>query len=1428
MFFKLIDFSVRNKFIIGIFMIAWISSGVWAMLSLPLDAVPDITNNQVQVVTVSPTLAPQEIELRITLPVEQAVSNIPGVIETRSISRYGLSVVTIVFEEKVSSLDARQYVREQLAIAQAEIPEELGTPELMPITTGLGEIYQYTLNVKPGYEKRYDAMYLRTLQDWIVKKRLAGTKGIIEISSFGGFVKQYEIAVDPSLMQNYGITIHEVFHALEANNQNSGGSYIEQGPKAFYIRTEGAVQSKQEIENILIQKIDNFPIQIKHIAKVKFGFPKRYGAMTKDGKGEVIGGITLMLKGASSSEALANVHKRIAEVQKSLPEGITIEPYMDRSILVDKTISTVSKNLIEGGIIVILVLVILLGNFRAGWIVASVIPLSMLFAFLMMHLTGVSANLMSLGAIDFGIVVDGAVIIVESVLHVLYHDHKGKLLSRKEMDTVITNSTASIFRSSAFGVLIILVVFVPIMTLTGIEGKMFGPMAQTISFAIIGAMILSLTYVPVISAMTLNRNIKVKETFSDKLINKLKKGYKPILYFSIKFKKLVLSISIAILIFSFYLFSQMGGEFIPTLEEGDLAMQMSLKPGSSLDESIRTSTMAEKILLENFPEVKHVVSKIGTSEVPTDPMAIEETDIMILLKDKSEWTSATDREELAAKMKEKLSVIKWASFEFSQPIQLRFNELMTGSKADISIKIFGDDMDLLATNAKEVKKLIRNIEGVADVKVEQTEGLTQKVIDYNDTMLAQYGVTVKDLNLVIRTAFAGEKTGVVFENEKRFDLVVRLDSVSRKNVDLEKIMITTSDGQVIPMSYLARVIEKEGPMMISREKANRRINIGVNVRNRDIASTVNEIQNVLEKNLKLPTGYYIHYGGQFENLQAATDRLMIAVPVALLMIFVLLYLAFGSVKYALLIYSAVPLATVGGILALYFRGMPFSISAGVGFIALFGVAVLNGIVLISYLNEMRKTKSYSIKTIAIEGGMSRLRPVLMTAAVASLGFLPMAISSSAGAEVQKPLATVVIGGLITSTLLTLFLLPVLYIMTNQPKKKKAKMKTLLLLLLLIISIPSMSQSTRLEDVKQFALNNHPQMKMADLKIELNENKIKQAFQVDALNFTYTRGQINSEANDYMLEAFQNFGNLRQMTLVKKAIKGSVETEKLKKERLEQEILYSIESVWYSCEYYLSLKNNYEKYIQNYQSLIKKAEKRLESGEIALSELILFRNKLNLYSNEKVKAELYLEKSTKELKQISYWKDTLIFEEMKINNVLVTKNDSSAFKTIFLAPLLKEKENLQQFRKAEKSYMFPQFGIGYFNQQLDLTKGFNGLKAGVSIPIFYGANKSKVKEWEIQEKIIDQTINEQNHQLTEWVYSVENETSLLEKRLLEQDKMNLEFSKFKDVHQLLFEKGENNFLEYIQSTDILLENKISELDTQHQYLQICSQLNFLKK
>lgn len=1398
------------------------------MINLPLDAVPDITNNQVQVVTVSPTLAPQEVELRITMPVEQAVSNIPGVIETRSISRYGLSVVTIVFEEHVSSLDARQYVREQLAIAADDIPEEFGTPELMPITTGLGEIYQYVLTVKPGFEKRYSPMYLRTVQDWIVKRRLAGTKGIIEISSFGGFVKQYEIAVDPARLQNYGLSLHDVFHALQENNQNSGGSYIEKGPKAFYIRTDGAVKSIQEIENILVKKIDDFPVLIKHIAKVKFGYPKRYGAMTKDGKGEVIGGITLMLKGASSSEALANVQKRVNEIQKSLPEGISIEPYLDRSQLVAKTIGTVSKNLIEGGLIVIFVLVLLLGNFRAGWIVASVIPFSMLFAFLMMHVFGVSANLMSLGAIDFGIVVDGAVIIVESVLHVLYHDYKGKKLSHGEMDGIITKSSAAIFRSSAFGVLIILVVFVPIMTLTGIEGKMFAPMAQTISFAIIGAMILSLTYVPMISALTLNKNIREKVTISDRLMNKLGDWYKPVLMFSIRFKKTMLALSVLFLGLSVYLFTTMGGEFIPTLEEGDLAMQMSLKPGSSLDESIRSTTQAEKILKDNFPEVKTVVSKIGTSEVPTDPMAFEEADIMIILKDKSEWTSASSREELVAMMKEKLSVMKWASFEFSQPIQLRFNELMTGSKADISVKIFGEDMDQLAMNAKKVKKLIRNIDGVADVKVEQTEGLTQKVIDYNDTLMAQYGVTSGDLNLIIRTAFAGEATGVVFENEKRFDLVVRLDSSFRKEVDLDKILVNTHDGKVIPMSYLARVIETEGPMMISREMANRRINIGVNVRNRDIASTVKEIQQVLDSKMKLPPGYYFKYGGQFENLQAATNRLMIAVPIALIMIFILLYFAFGSLKYALLIYSAVPLATVGGILALWVRGMPFSISAGVGFIALFGVAVLNGIVLISYLNLLREKYNYSIRTIAVEGGLSRLRPVLMTAAVASLGFLPMAISNSAGAEVQKPLATVVIGGLITSTLLTLFLLPVLYIMTNKKSKKKGNMKAALTLLVMLVSVPLFSQQVTKEKLIEHAIQNHPEIKKSEYQIRINENSVQQSFDPEPVDILYTRGQINSAANDYMIEAFQNFGNLKKSVELKRAYRQKINTAEIRKQIAEEEITLNIESAWNNCQYYLKLISVYDKYLIRYDSLIVKAEKKYSAGDMAKPEWLIYRNKRNYFLNEKAKSQVMFERSLAELKLASFFNDSLHIPNEEFQTELFSEPDSLQLNPIYTDAEKSEVLALEKEHKAFNSFWFPQLGAGYFNQQLDLQKGFSGVKAGISFPVFYRASKSKSEEIRLNALIANENFLKTEFEYREKMFEIKKETELLTDRLTEQKTASNEIEEAAKLLQLRWEKGETDYLEFIQSTDILLENKLSELELQLQYKQSIAILKYLSK
>ncbi|MCB0636723.1 MAG: efflux RND transporter permease subunit, partial [Lewinella sp.] len=950
---SLIRLSVHNKLVVFLLVLALIIGGVYSLRQLPIDAVPDITNNQVQVVTVSPTLAPQEVEQFITYPIEVVMANIPNVTEIRSISRYGLSVVTIVFEDFVPILEARQFVKEQISLAANEIPEAFGMPELMPITTGLGEIYQYVLEVQPGYEDQYGPMELRTIQDWIVKRQLAGTPGIIEISSFGGYLKQYEVAVDPLLLQSLNVTISEVFEALARNNQNSGGSYIEKGTNAFYIRSEGIIDDLTDIEQVVVTTHGPKPILVKDIGEVRFGHAQRFGAMTMDGKGEAVGGIALMLKGGNSSEAISNVHDRIEEIRQSLPEGIDIYPYLDRSVLVGKAIHTVQKNLLEGGLIVIFVLVLLLGNFRAGLIVASVIPLAMLFAIILMNQFGVSANLMSLGAIDFGIVVDGAVIVVEGVLHALFAFYVGRELTRHQLGEIIIEQSSQLFRSAVFGVLIILVVFVPIMTLTGIEGKMFRPMALTFSFAILGAMLLSLTYVPAMCALVLPTKISEHRTFSDRLIELLQKAYRPVLNLALSWPRTILGLSLGVLVATFLLFRTLGAEFIPTLEEGDLAMQMAIQPGSSLQESVRSSTKAERILLENFPEIKHVVSKIGTAEVPTDPMAIEDADIMIILKEKDEWVSADTREGLADAMKEKLSVIAGVSFEFTQPIQLRFNELMTGAKADIAINIFGDNTETLKDLADEAAVLIQDIPGAGDVKVEQTEGLPQLMVAFDRAKIAQYGLNIEEVNTILRTAFAGEAAGVVFENERKFDLVVRLNQTYRQQVDLERLFVHSPQGMDIPLSEVATLNYTEGPMQISRENTRRRINIGVNVRNRDVASLVADIQARLDERLTLPAGYNIAYGGEFENLRNAQQRLAVAVPAALLLIFALLYFTFEKVKYALMISSAVPLAAIGGVIALWLRGMPFSISAGVGFIALFGVAVLNGIVLISYFNRLR-------------------------------------------------------------------------------------------------------------------------------------------------------------------------------------------------------------------------------------------------------------------------------------------------------------------------------------------------------------------------------------------------------------------------------------------------------------------------------------------
>lgn len=1036
MFQKLITSSIKHKFVVGFFTISLIVWGLWSLATLPFDSTPDITDNQVQVITQAPSLGAQEVEQYVTTPIEMALANIPRLQERRSISRSGLSVITLIFDDQADIYWARSQVSQVLNDAVKELPKNTST-EMGPIATALGEIYHYTVRTKKGYENKYSLTQLRTIQDWIVRKQLSGTPGVAEVSGWGGFVKQYEVAVNTDRLNANGITVSEVFDALQKNNANTGGSYIEQNSNQYYIRAIGVSKTFDDIANIPVKNVNGITIKVGDIAKVQEGHATRFGAVTRNGEGEVVAGIAIMLKGENFQEVSKNVKSRIAQIQKSLPEGVIIEPFIDRTNLVKRVEGTIEHNLIMGGLIVIFVLVIFLGNWRAGLVVASVIPLSMLFAFGMMKTFGIDGNLMSLGAIDFGMIVDSAVIIVEAVVTHINPKTQKTSLTQAEMDEEVHFSASRIRQSAAFGEIMIMIVYVPLMTLVGIEGKMFRPMALTVFFAILGAFILSLTYVPMASSLFLSKKISKKETFADKMVKKIQQWYLPVLNWVLKQNKNVITGAVALFCVSLMAFKFLGGEFIPSLEEGDFAVEMSMSQGTSLSQMVESCTKAEKLLRAEYPEVKQVVSRIGSAEIPTDPMPVERADIMISLKPKAEWTSAETTEELMEKMEETLHTIPGLEAEISQPIQMRNNELLTGIKQDVAIKIFGDDLDELTKLGEHVGKMISGIQGVSGTSVEQVSGLPQIQVVYNHERMAEYGINVDDINQVLETSFAGGIAGSIYEGERKFDIVLRLDNNDRNVSSIQNLAIPIGSGETIPLTQVADIIYKPAPAQISHENGARRIYVGFNIKGRDVQSTVDEIQNLLDAKLKLPEGYYYTYGGEFQNLQSATTRLMIVVPLALIIIFLLLYATVKNVKESLFVFSAIPLAAIGGVWALWFRGMPFSISAGVGFIALFGVAVLNGIVLIGEMNQMQKNQLSSavesgrsntqlIHERIIDSCMIRLRPVLMTALVASLGFLPMALSHGDGAEVQRPLATVVIGGLITSTLLTLLVLPAIY------------------------------------------------------------------------------------------------------------------------------------------------------------------------------------------------------------------------------------------------------------------------------------------------------------------------------------------------------------------------------------------------------------------
>ena len=1452
---KIIEFSIRNKLIIGLFVLALIGYGAYEVKRLPIDAVPDITNNQVQVITSAPALGAPDVERLITFPIEQVNNNIPGLVELRSFSRFGLSVVTIVFDDKTDIYWARQQVAERLQQAQEQIPKGFGTPVLAPVTTGLGEIYQYTVRPKKGYENKYDAMELRTIQDWIVRRQLLGVKGVAEVSSFGGLLKQYEIAVVPEKLMAYRVSIGDIFNALEKNNQNTGGSYIEKGPTILFIRTEGLVANIDDIQNIVVKNLpDGTPLRVRDLGELRYGHAPRFGAMTYNGEQQVSGAVVMMLKGANSNEVIKNIKSRIEQIQKTLPEGVVIDPFLDRTKMVNNAIGTVSKNLLEGALIVIFVLVLFLGNLRAGLLVASVIPLSMLFAIILMNTFGVSGNLMSLGALDFGLIVDGAVIIVEAVMHKLSHSkvfRQVNRLSQHEMDSEVKTSASGMMNSAVFGQIIILIVYLPIFTLQGIEGKMFKPMAETVAFALLGAFLLSLTYIPMMSTLFLSKKISHQPNLSDRMMNRLERFYQKYLTKVLRYQKAILFSVSGLFIIAVFILTRLGGEFIPALPEGDFAVDTRVLPGSNLNTSIDAVSKASKIILEKFPEVEKVVGKTGSSEVPTDPMAVDASDMMLILKHRREWTSAKTYGELEAKISKALEAVPGVSFGFQYPVAMRFNELISGARQDVVCKIFGENIDTLAAYAARLGKVCNTVSGSEALYVESVTGMPQIVVSYNRAAIAQYGLNITDINSVVNAAFAGQSSGMVYEGEKRFDLVVRLSGEKRTNLnDVQQLLINTPQGTSIPLYTVANVAIIEGPNQIQRENSQRRIIVGFNVRGRDIQSTVQELQQKVTQQIKLPPGYFMTYGGAFENLEAAKQRLYVAVPVSLVLIFLLLFFAFGSVKQGLLIYTSIPLSAMGGIFALALRGISFSVSAGIGFIALFGVAVLNGIVLVAEFNRLRKEGYSDLRRVVIMGTKTRLRPVLMTAFVASLGFLPMALSQGEGAEVQRPLATVVIGGLLIATFLTLFVLPILYMLFHKkgtvsregavPREGTAPKKALVILLLplLLFSASEVAaqqlqhitpQQISLQQAFDTALANNLSVKSEKLRSAYQQKLIASGANIPLTQIFTEYGQINSVYNDVRIGISQSlhFPTVysRQKTLLREEWKSSLFNLSIKEANLKRQVAES----YFNLLYLQQKQNLLQQSDRLFAEMLEKSTLRFNAGEA---------NVLEKTSAENQKGQIALQ-----LAQITQDRE---LEQLKFQLLLNTETpfrpeEQDSFLTAMLeidsdvtenhpaVQLLKQQQSLAAATtKLEKARLFPELNLGY---NLNGMKGmgaddkiYNGqprfqtLQIGLGIPIFAGSQKAKINAARLNETL---AANEYNSNLKN--FEVARATAIGQYQKQEDAVRYFENTALKHADLIKatankqFQNGEINYLEWL----LLIHQAVA---TQSDYIETLKSRN----
>lgn len=1435
---KIIGFSIENKLLVFIAVIALIAYGSYELRNLPIDAVPDITNNQVQIITVAPALGATDIERLITFPLEQANKNLPDLLEMRSFSRFGLSLITLVFDDDTDIYFARQQVSERLQQVQDEIPTGFGKPVLAPVTTGLGEIYQYVVRPKRGFEKRFDPTELRTIQDWQVRKQLLGIPGVADVSSFGGYLKQYEVAVIPEVLLANNVSIQDVFGALESNNQNTGGAYIERRESALFIRSEGLVCSLEDIENIVVKNLPNgVPLLVKHIATVKIGHATRFGAMTYNGEREVAGGVVMMLKDANSNDVIQDIKKRIEEIQKTLPKGVVIEPFLDRTKMVNNSIATVSKNLLEGALIVVFVLVLFLGNMRAGLIVATVIPLAMLFAIIMMNIFGVSGNLMSLGALDFGLIIDGAVIIVESVLHKLNHskafDSVNKL-NQKQMDDAVKSSASQMMNSAVFGQIIILIVYLPILSLQGIEGKMFKPMAQTVGFALIGALILSLTYVPMISAVVLSKRIQHKPSFSDRMMSRIELFYKRFLIKALRVEKGVLILVTLIFGFSIFLLTRLGGEFIPSLPEGDFAVETRVLPGSNLQTSIDAVNQSAKILLEKFPEIEKIVGKTGSSEIPTDPMPMDASDMMIILKKRSQWTSASTYADLEAQMTRELESIPGVSFGFQYPVAMRFNELISGSRQDIVIKIFGENLDSLSYYAQKIGSICQSIQGSTGLYVEPITGMPQMVIRYDREAIARFGVHIADINRVVKTAFAGESSGFVYEGERRFDLVVRLNQQQRNQFsDLEQLLIPLPKGSQVPLYLLAKVSVEEGPNQIQRENSERRIIIGFNVRGRDIQSVVEELKRKVEQQVVFPTGYSIHYGGAFENLEKAKMRLVIAVPVSLIMIFLLLYFAFKSVKQGLIIFTAIPLSAIGGIIALYIRDIPFSVSAGIGFIALFGVAVLNGIVLIAEFNRLKELGYRNLRRIVLIGTKTRLRPVLMTAFVASLGFLPMALSTGEGAEVQRPLATVVIGGLIIATFLTLFVLPMLYIMFHKNEKMESSplTKTVLVSLCCLMLCANLySQSPiSLQEALKIARDNNLQIKNQHLQIAYQEHLKKSAFDIPQTQVIGQYGQFNSAYLDNQFGLNQSISfplvYTRQKALHDAFLKSSALHYELKVIDIDRQVKQMFFTYIYLKEKELLLERSDSLFV----GFLSKANLRFEKGET---------NAL-----EKSTAESQRGQIASQLLQLRNDQKLMLLRFqllLNLDSVVVPSQNFQKLNQIFLndttvlmrhpqrMSLVQNKEIAEKQLKLQQARWLPELSVSYLNTSItgmgannvlySLDKRFQYAQLGVGLPLFYKAQLAKTGANKVGVLIAENELERGEKALKTEMELLLNNYSMLGQNLTLYETTTLPYAKtMSNTANVQFFNGEISYLEWT----ILINNSIS---IQSNYLDIINLWN----